>query len=236
MASDFRGIRKPVLYQLRRLYYKALDAQAEALRRIILHLDDEALKAELDANDEEIAPEFEKNQSAFYASVGHALSAWAGMEELLVAIVGMLLRTKFTNAGIVMYSILNFHAWLGVIGDLFLHDPILIKHRRTWNKISERLKEMKNIRDRLAHNTVYFASQVPSFSSDTSLRPSRFDMRTKSRSFQPLTFNQISEFTLSLTKAVTDLTALMTALDDTLGEHEALQKKSSEQAPDQPLP
>ena len=58
-------------------------------------------------------------ESTFCEAIGRALSFWARLEELLVVITSILLGTQFTKAGIIMYSIVNFHVRLNIINELF---------------------------------------------------------------------------------------------------------------------
>jgi hypothetical protein len=70
---------------------------------------------------------------------------------------------------------------------------------------------------------------------DTSLRPGRFDIRQKSQKYQPLDYNQTSQFIDSVGKIVDDLRALLEAMTALLNE-ETSQRKSSEPTPDQHQP
>jgi hypothetical protein len=64
------------------------------------------------------------HRQALFAHVGLALSQWAGMEDYLVAISCLLLRThEATKVGIIMYSLANPHTWLNIIGELLLQEP-----------------------------------------------------------------------------------------------------------------
>jgi hypothetical protein len=190
----------------------------------------------LEATLEEAAPQIKgEHKHALYASVGQALSHWAGMEELLVGIAGLLLRTtEFPKVGIIMYSI-NFNPWLGIVEDLFSQEPRYITLKPKWNKLSGRLRGLKETRDRLAHHTIYYGDKAATFTGDTSLRPSRFDIRQKSLKYQPLNFDQISNFTDDLSKIHEDLTALLNAMTALLN-HETSQRKLSEPTPDQRPP
>jgi hypothetical protein len=71
--------------------------------------------------------EFEELQSQFeetyYSSVGKGISAWSRNEGLLVAVGALLLDTTFEKAGLVFYSVINFHTWLTIIDELFDIDP-----------------------------------------------------------------------------------------------------------------
>jgi len=53
-----------------------------------------------------------EHRRLFFAAIGQGITAWSGMEETLVRIAAKLLRTSEVKAGLVMYSIMNFHVWL----------------------------------------------------------------------------------------------------------------------------
>ena len=182
------------------------------------------LAAEVGAQDTELKLIHEK---ALYTSIGFALTTWARMEDSLIAMTGMLLGTKFTYAGVVMYSIVNFNIWLVIIDELFSLNPTYKPLKPKWNKINERLKALKDTRDRLAHHVAQSADQV-AFGTDTSLRPARFDTRAKAKKYQPLTFNQISSFIESVAAVVANQTVLINAMTEIL-EREPSPQKSSEQ-------
>jgi hypothetical protein len=61
---------------------------------------------------------FEQSE-LFYATVGQGISHWSAMETRLVQIVAKLLKTSDEKAGLIMYSIANFHTWLMIIDELF---------------------------------------------------------------------------------------------------------------------
>src|SRR5579864_7266594 len=68
----------------------------------------------------------------FYAAVGKGISNWSKMEERLVGVVAKLLRTPDMKAGLVMYSIMNFHTWINIIDDLFALDGTYPKSLKIW--------------------------------------------------------------------------------------------------------
>src|ERR1700758_619872 len=76
----------------------------------------------------------------FYAAVGKGISNWSKMEERLVSVVARLLRTSDAKAGLVMYSIMNFHAWVQIIDDLFVLDSTYPKSLKLWRKMIDDLK------------------------------------------------------------------------------------------------
>jgi hypothetical protein len=73
--------------------------------------------AELEARVQEMTQQSKNHQAlALYTSTGQALSQWAGMEDLLVGISCLLLRThEATKVGIILYSIANHPTWLNII-------------------------------------------------------------------------------------------------------------------------
>ncbi len=122
------------------------------------------------------------HKRALFANVGLALSQWAGMEDLLVGITSLLLRThEATKVGIILYSIANHPTWLNIIGDLFSQEQRYITLKPRWNKISETLIKLNNTRVRLAHHTIDYGAKATTLSGDTSLIPGQFDFRPKSQ-------------------------------------------------------
>ena len=194
----------------------------------MLSEEDKAIVAGLEAHDQAVTAAWKKQDGdALFLSVGLALSTWAQMEESLVVIAGMLLRTKFTKAGAIMYSIINFNVWLGLIDELFVLEPSQSELKPKWNKISERLRGLKDIRDRLAHHTIFSGDKIGA-TGDTSLRPGRLDTRRKSQKYEPLNFEQISTFTHSISEVLNTISALINAMTEIV-EREPLPQKSSEQ-------
>jgi hypothetical protein len=113
--------------------------------------------------------------------------------------------------------------------------PRYITLKPRWNKVSERLRGLKDTRDRLAHHTIYEGDQATTIKGDSSLRPSRFDLRQKSQKYQPLDLDQISKFSDSLIKVQEDLTVLPNSMTDLLT-RETSQENSSEPTSDQHPP
>jgi hypothetical protein len=126
-----------------------------------------------------------------------------------------------------MYSIINFNVWIGLIDELFVLEPSQTPLKPKWNKISERLRGLKDTRDRLAHHTIYSGPKIGA-TGDTLLRPGRLDARQKSQKYEPLNFEQISTFTHSVTEVLNALTTLINAMTEIV-EREPLPQKSSEQ-------
>jgi hypothetical protein len=171
------------------------------------------------------------HRQALFTNVGLALSQWAGMEDLLVGISCLLLRThEATKVGIMLYSIANPPTWLSIIGELFSQEPRYITLKPRWNKLSERLIKLNDTRVRLAHHTISPAG-------DNSLRPSQFDVRPKSQKhrFEPLNYKEISKFIYSLGILQDYLRTLLESMTDIL-QYETSQQKSSQSTTDQHRP
>jgi hypothetical protein len=232
MGLDFRGIRRRLHWQLERLLWRAQDARIEMLKRSVEMLTDKTLTTELETRGQELsAKQKSLDQWALYTSVGQALCHWAKMEELLVAIASLLLRSQeFSKVGTMMYSIVSFPVWLTIIDDLFLLEPRYIKLKGKWDKINSRSMGLKTTRDRLAHHTVHHEGNAVTLESDASLRPGRFDIRQKVQKYKPLDFDEISKFSDSLCKVHEDVTALLNAMTEILT-RETSQGKSSEPSP-----
>jgi hypothetical protein len=126
---------------------------------------------------QEMKEEFE---NGLFTSVGKALSAWAGLEQCLVSATAGLLFTTEKKAGIVMYSIVNFGAWLGIVGELFVEDELFAHLKPKWDKLSSRLRALKDMRDRIAHHSVFSANTPAAIAKFTALKPSPFDSRSSS--------------------------------------------------------
>lgn len=149
----------------------------------------------------------EANERILWTTVGQALTAWAAMEETLVAMVTLLLRTETDKAGIIMYSIINFNVWLSVISELFALDPDLKSLQPKWNKISARIRKIKDTRDRIAHESSHKDSATFGV-----LKPSQFDFRAKTKLFKPLARHEILDFSDSVAKIAKDTLTLCQAM------------------------
>src|SRR5207237_10580384 len=103
--------------------------------------------------------------------VGHT------MDEALVIITGQHLRTPSQKAGLIMYSIFNFATWLTIINSLFELDDELSQYRRRWGKLGERIRQIKDHRDQLAHHPVQMgdADNPLIKPSDLDIRKNRYD-------------------------------------------------------------
>jgi hypothetical protein len=230
MGIDFRVMRLLLLARLDRLYWRIADRKLALIRRVIgrLRPHDKARAAELEAEVQEIAEKSKKHQEwTLYTAIGQTLCQWATMEEMLVGIASLLLRTgEFSKVGTIMYSIVNFNTWLGIIEDLFLQEPRYVTLTPKWTKLSDRIRGLKTTRDRLAHHTIYRGDKVGTISGDTSLRPGRFDLRKSAQKHQPLDYDQIHEFSRSLDVIHNDITKLLEAMTDLLNRETSQQKSS----------
>jgi hypothetical protein len=147
------------------------------------------------------------DQDLFHRVAGHALTAWAKMEENLVMLVAVLLLVRSSKAGLILYSIMNFNTWLTIIDELFILEPRYIQFKPRWDKICASLRRNKDYRDRLAHHPIDRESNDDIKGKATS-RPSRFDVRRKPQSFRPLTVDQVIQFSeriITITDELQDL-------------------------------
>jgi hypothetical protein len=241
MGINFDGIRARFQRRLEVLRLRARLAILNMMRPIVNKLGaqepNEEFAARWAAHDQEAGEKWKSlHRQALFTNVGLALSQWGGMEDLLVGIASLLLRThEGEKVGIILYSIVNFGTWLSIIEELFSVEPRYFTLKPRWNKISSKLRGLKDTRDRLAHHTIYYGDKATTIAGDTSLRPARFDIRQKSKKYQPLDHDQISKFIDSVGKEVESLTALLNAMTDILNQ-ETSQKTSSEPTLDQHHP
>jgi hypothetical protein len=241
MEIDFRGIRMRLRSRLELLRLRAALTLLNLLKPLVVKLGTQDQKIEFTAewttHDREIGEQWKSvHRQALFSNVGLALSQWAGMEDSLVGITSLLLRTHEANkVGIILYSIVNFNAWLGIIGELFSQEPRYKILKPKWNEISEKLRGLKDTRDRLAHHTIYYGDKATTIAGGTSLRPGQFDSRQKSQKYQPLDFDEISKFIESLDKVQESLIALLNDMTVLL-KHETSQQKSPEPNTDQGHP
>jgi hypothetical protein len=240
MEIDFRGIRSRLRFQLGLLRLRAQLALLNLLRPIVAKLGSDTPHSQEFADqwavhDQEFGEQWKSvHRKALFTNVGLALSQWAGMEDLLIGIASLLLRThEGKKVGIIFYSIINPNTWCSIIGELFSQEPRYIALKPRWNKLSKRLIELNDTRVRLAHHTIYYGDRATTIAGDTSLRPGQFDVRPKSQKhrFEPLDHDQISRFIDSVGELIEDLRKLLTAMTDLL-KHETSQKESPEPTPD----
>ena len=148
-----------------------------------------------------------KERSAFYATVGQGISNWARMEGQIVHLAADLLDCNVEKAGVVLYSITNFHIWLGIIDELLALDKCLASAKRNWNQISTGLRKLNDVRVRLAHHTTWYTDHSQGA---IALRPAREDRRKKSQGYSHLTATEILDFTNATTHMVHELTNFRT--------------------------
>jgi hypothetical protein len=241
MGLDFRGIRMSLQSWLEICRLRAKLALLNLVRRVVVKLGSQEFKeqfaAEWATHDQETGEKWKSlHRQQLFTYVGLALSQWVGMEDSLVGITSLLLRThEGHKVGTILYSIMNPKTWLEIIGTLFSQEPLFISLKPRWNKISERIMKLNDTRVRLAHHTIYYGDKATTLAGDTSLKPGQFDIRPKSQKHrtEPLDYDQISEFIDSVGKVVEDLTALLNSMTVLLTQ-ETSQRKSSESPTDPP--
>jgi hypothetical protein len=152
-----------------------------------------------------------------YKLIGKGITAWSKGEGLLVDIAAMLLKTEREKAGLVLYSINNFHTWLSIIEELFALDPRYTPLRPDWIKISKRLKKCNDVRVSLAHHALGpgkgFEHFVESDDDDFSalfprLRPNQFDTRARTRKHAAVGMEELSTFIDDMGTALEKITEL----------------------------
>jgi hypothetical protein len=207
-----RDLKRKLLFALIELENRKFAAHVKTFRFIRNKIldDSDTDKKPFEAEDVEVdAKTKESREEALFTEVGKALSSWAALEEILVCIASLLLTNSVQKAGVVMYSIINFGAWLGIITELFPHEELYTHLKPKWDELTSRLRALKDIRDRLAHHSA-FKSDIPAaIFKPTSLSPSPYDVRAKSMRYQPLTPVQIQEFYAAVADMAKDLTALV---------------------------
>jgi len=182
-----------------------------------------SMQERLEATQKEI---LKSEENVMFVTIGLALTTWARMEEALVRIVQILLSAPGPKVGLIMYSIINFNAWLTIIDELYALEPRLAAFKPRWNKVARRIRKIKDMRDRLAHESAH--KEVGTFSS-VHLRPSKLDVRTKTGKFKPLTDTEFGDFTVTTTAITEDL---ITLAQDMLASLEASREKFPEQDSD----
>ncbi|SHJ50831.1 hypothetical protein SAMN05444159_0793 [Bradyrhizobium lablabi] len=147
---------------------------------------------------EELRIELTEN---YYGAIGKGISAWSRTESGLVVIAALLLDTKQEKAGLILYSIANFHSWLAIIDELFEMDPRYRALRPDWTVIANRLKKLNDTRVRLAHHALESGKGIEAIVAGEdiemllpSLKPSKYDTRTKSKKHSPLQIEQLADF------------------------------------------
>jgi hypothetical protein len=160
---------------------------------------------------EEDRAEFERlmrqTENDAYKFIGACITSWSRLEGTLVWVAAMLLDTDREKAGLVFYSINNFHSWLAIIEELFALDSRYTPLRSDWIRISNRLKKLNDVRVSLAHHALeprkgieHLAAIDDDFTSlFPTLRPNRFDTRTRSRKHTPVGMDELMTFMTDVT-------------------------------------
>lgn len=193
---------------------KAIPSILQGIDAVTKNIKDQLIN--LEADSALIKARMTENESmALFASVGMALTTWAKMEEVLVLIMSLLMRTSSKRAGLIMFSIINFSTWLTIIHDLFEMDDHLSVHQKQWNKISESIRAIKDQRDQLAHQSVdtRVADEV------AAIKASRLDARRKQQRQIPMTSVEVLEFTKDVLAITGRLEALAEKMVETLEAH-----------------
>jgi hypothetical protein len=134
------------------------------------------------------------------------------MEERLVSMVAKLLRTSDAKAGLMMYSIINFHTWIQIIDDLFALDGTYPKSQKIWRDMMKQLKAENDVRVRLAHHAIFHDSILTVLGlggTQFRLQAARLDTRAKTKSYKPLASTEIEEFSERVTKLHVRLRVLL---------------------------
>jgi hypothetical protein len=76
-------------------------------------------------------------------------------------------------------------------------DPRMAPLQARWNKISERIRKIKDLRDRLAHHSVD--------DKNARLQSSQFDLRQKTKRQHPLDLTEVYEFFKTIVAICDDL-------------------------------
>jgi hypothetical protein len=221
--SFIRDLKRKLLFKLIRLEDRKFAAYVETSRIIRTKIlesanapdaDKKRLELEFEAEDLDADSKAKASlERDLFTEVGKALSAWATLEEILVCVASLLLTNSVQKAGVVMYSIINFGAWLSIIAELFPHEELYTHLKPKWDKLTSRLRALKDIRDRLAHHSA-FKSDIPAaIFRVSSLAPSPYDVRAKSKKYKPLTLTEIREFGGALIDMGKDLTALVLEME-----------------------
>jgi hypothetical protein len=181
-----------------------------------------ARMADREPNEENLHEQFSDFQRQveedLYTAIGKAISMWSRNEGALVVIATALLGIDAEKTGLIFYSILNFHAWLSIINELFAQDSQYLPLRPKWIAIENRLKKLNDMRVQLAHHTLRGGLEVPDAATLVagkeedllaSLRPNKFDTRTKSKKYLPLQMSQLAIFGQEISEVTGALAVLM---------------------------
>jgi len=182
--------------------------------------DKEAIRIEFETEDAEADANNRASYETFlFTEVGKALSTWAALETVLVSIASMLLTNSMQKTGVVMYSIVNFGTWLNIITELYPHEELYTHLKPKWDKLTSRLRALKDIRDRLAHHSAYRPDTPVPYFELTTIAPSPYDARAKSLRYKPLSHPQIAEFNSDALHLMKDLEALMAEMEKVRSAH-----------------
>ncbi|WP_375778577.1 hypothetical protein ACE103_05290 [Bradyrhizobium sp. ma5] len=224
--SFIRELKRKLRFKLIKLEEAKFNAYVRAFKVIrdkMLADDPPRMKAEFDVEDAKINAKIaEDYELAFFTEVGKALSAWASLEQIIVIIASKLMSSSIEKAGVVMYSIINFGTWLSIVSELFPHDELCSELKPKWDKLTSRLRALKDTRDRLAHHRAFKGDVPAAYFKITSIAPSPFDVRAKSLKYKPLQLLEIKEFVSAVIAMMEDLRALtieMEAIHDAHDEH-----------------
>lgn len=215
--SLIRRLKRKLLFkliQLENIRFAAHVRTFRLLRNMILVGESEKRRQEAIDEDRDVDTKTQVSlEQALFTEVGKALSSWASLEEILVGVASLLLTDSVEKAGVVMYSIINFGTWLSIISELFPLSEAHAHLKPRWDKLTGRLRALKDTRDRLAHHSA-FESQTPSWLFKVkSIAPSPYDVRSKSKKYKPLTLEQISEFNAAIKDMVRELVALVNEME-----------------------
>jgi hypothetical protein len=227
MSVDFRRIKRrlPRWVRNRVAFFSGAFYAAGQLAQGKLQGLSEHVKAEATKLNEDIKAITESDDRVIFVLVGQAITAWAKLEEALVFLFTVLLRTEPEKAGLILYSTINFSVWISMIDELFAADDLFSALKPRWNKMASRLRAVKDERDRIAHHGIDIDKQSSRLLSEITIRPSPLDTRQKSKKFKPMDNDDIINFTVVVAGLAQQIADLSLEMARTL---QALQKKSSE--------
>ena len=152
-----------------------------------------------------------------YEQIGRGISIWATMEMRLVQIAARLLGATEQKTGLILYSINNFYTWITIIDGLFDQTSEFRDQHSRWSGLVSRLKELNDIRVRLAHQAVYLdvheTVEGDIIVIPAGLKPTPFDIRPKQMKLKPLTEKEVIEFCESVTTLFDKLAEIVKAID-----------------------
>jgi hypothetical protein len=168
MGIDFRGMRMRLRARFELSRVRALLALLHFLKRVAIKFGSqdqrEQFAGEWEAHEQKMDEKLRSlHRQNLFAHVGLALSHWAGVEEVFIGIGALLLRMGDpSKVGIIMYSV-QFTTWVGIIDELFSLETRYLSLKPKWNKLSGRLRGLKETRDRLAHHTAHYNENAPRY-------------------------------------------------------------------------